>query len=190
MISIGAIERLQPLRHGTLLPDRMLAGIILAELKQAAMGYTEAALAAASAEVRRVFEWLAFDTARKHEQLRVIMQQNGLLEQGFAAPAQEVRRTAERCRAALRGLQRPMASPPPIPSFRPYMDGWRPPQSAPGLPEFALPHMPPSAVFAAPPAPQQPVEKPPEAKEEAPPKRGRRPKAVEEEADKSEVVSK
>lgn len=78
------------------LPDHVLGGAILAELKSAAIAYTEAALDAASPEARRAFERLAGDSARRYGQLLAILQQNRLAAAEDAALPQEMQREARR----------------------------------------------------------------------------------------------
>ncbi|WP_309121763.1 spore coat protein [Paenibacillus sp.] len=151
----NTVGRAQPMRRGEA-SDRVWSGVILAELRQAAIGYTEAALESTSPDVRRVFERLAYDTARKHEQLTAILQQNRLLEPAFAAPAEEVRRAAAQAAETVRlartlqagraGTPAASAAAPTVPqmSYAPRNQGYSPymnmqqPQARP--PEFALPH--------------------------------------------------
>ncbi|MCI3923337.1 hypothetical protein MO973_24225 [Paenibacillus sp. TRM 82003] len=86
------------------LPDHVLGGAILAELKAAAIAYTEAALDAASPDTRRIFERLAGDSARRYEQLLAILQQNRLAAADYAAPPQELQREAQRASATARAV--------------------------------------------------------------------------------------
>ena len=95
----GMMERTAPTRRGGL-PDAALAGAILGELRQAVLMYMEAALEATAPDVRRLFERLGYDAARKHELLASMMRQHGLLEPGFPAPAPEVQRAASRAAEA------------------------------------------------------------------------------------------
>ena len=95
----GMMERTAPTRRGGL-PDAALAGAILGELRQAVLMYMEAALEATTPDVRRLFERLGYDAARKHELLASMMRQHGLLEPGFPAPAPEVQRAASRAAEA------------------------------------------------------------------------------------------
>jgi len=170
----GAMERRPAPRRGEQ-TDRIWSGVILAELRQAAISYTEAALESTSPDVRRVFERLAYDTARKHEQLTAILQQNRLLEPAFAAPAAEVQRAAAQAAETARSAKTlgagragipatPPQTPPQTPPYQPRtMQGYSPyinmQQQQPRPPEFALPHnMPfgglPSGAYV-PPQPQQ-----------------------------------
>jgi len=163
MYTYGLDRRLPPAPRRGEATDRVWAGVILAELRQAAIGYTEAALESTSPDVRRVFERLAYDTSRKHEQLTAILQQNRLLEPAFAAPAAEVQRAAAqaaetaraaRAFAASRAVSAASTAPsapqpgyvaPRTQGFSTYMGLQQPPyqppqQPASRPPEFALPH--------------------------------------------------
>jgi chemotaxis protein histidine kinase CheA len=132
VIQTGSIERGQS-RHCEL-PDRILAGAILGELKQAALEYTEAALEATTPDVRRAFERLAYDTSRKHEQLSSIMLQNQLNEPAFAAPQQEIQREAQRSSALAQSLQQYVKGQlaPQVPAFNSYMSGQQRPMAPTG----------------------------------------------------------
>ncbi|HZG87459.1 spore coat protein [Paenibacillus sp.] len=99
----GMMERTAPSRRGGL-PDAVLAGAILGELRQAVLMYMEAALEATTPDVRRLFERLGYDAARQHELLSSMMRQHALLEPGFPAPAQEVQRAASRAAEAARAV--------------------------------------------------------------------------------------
>ncbi|WP_158299475.1 spore coat protein [Paenibacillus antri] len=152
----NTVDRAQSMRRGEA-SDRVWSGVILAELRQAAIGYTEAALESTAPDVRRVFERLAYDTARKHEQLTAILQQNRLLEPAFAAPFEEVQRAAAQAAETVRlaktlhqagRVRTPataaapsvpqMSYTPRIQGYSPYMNMQQPPTARP--PEFALPH--------------------------------------------------
>ncbi len=156
MYTYGLDRRLPPAPRRGEATDRVWSGVILAELRQAAISYTEAALESTAPDVRRVFERLAYDTSRKHEQLTAILQQNRLLEPAFAAPATEVQRAAsqavETARAARAfpasrsvsaaapapSVPQPGNSAPRMQGYSPYMSMQPPQPSRP--PEFALPH--------------------------------------------------
>jgi hypothetical protein len=110
-----------------------------------------------------VFERLAYDTSRKHEQLTAILQQNRLIEPAFAAPAAEVQRAAVQAAETARAARAFPASRPgsvaatapsvPQPGYgAPRTQGYssymgmqqpqyqQPQQPASRPPEFALPH--------------------------------------------------
>ncbi|HZG56132.1 spore coat protein [Paenibacillus sp.] len=122
--------------------DRLWTGVLLDELRQTAIRYTEAALEASSPDVRRVFEQLAYDTVRRHEQLTGIAQQNRLLDPAFAAPVHEVGRVAARAAEAQRAVAQMTAG-----FGRPSPETGAAPTS---------PTSPKSPAYAAPPQPSAP----------------------------------
>lgn len=129
--------------------DRVIAGALLSGLKQAVLQYTRASMEARAVEVRRTFERLAYDTARKHDQLLGIMELNRLSEPVYAVPAQDIQREAARgeevrrsCMQFVRerlsasaGWQRPAFAPSGMQSMNaPAVSNASHP------PEFMLPH--------------------------------------------------
>lgn len=148
----------------------MWSGIILDELRQAAIRYTEAALDSTSPAVQRCFERLARDAANRHELLQAIMLQNRLLEPDAAASAGDVDRAADRAAAMAQSLRRsarrgptPTPSPGPSPAQAASAGGFPTGMPVPGAslyasaprpPEFALPRQGafggmPAAAYAA-----------------------------------------
>lgn len=124
-----------------MMQDRVLAGVLLSELKQAVLQYMKAALEATSAEVRRTFEQLAYDTVRQYEQLKGMMELNRMAVPAAAASIEEVRREAARGEAvrreAMQGRNQRLFSAPMMFADRqaPAGDG-----AAPRPPELMLPH--------------------------------------------------
>lgn len=158
--------------------DRMLAGILLSELKQAVLQYTKAAMEATCGEVRRTFERLAYDTIRSYEQLRGILELNRMQAPAMAASLQDIRREAARSEEVRRGakLERGMR----LVSAQPlYAQRANAPidRASPLPPEFMLPRDGTADALASTPPAHASVSEPEPKKEEPPkaaPKRGRK----------------
>ena len=154
------------------LPDRILIGNILNELKQAVLVYTEAALHAETSASRRMFQQLAQDAMMKYEQLDAMADQHRL-SGADAAPVsrprvQQVARLAAETASNLRQLVNARLTSRQIPYYI-HADAAKPP-------EFMLPR---EAPFTASTVPLEPNTKQEEAAEKkTEQKRGRKAKAA------------